>query len=892
MAEQVGRHLNHLHRWAALMVAALTPAIARAASNGIAVCCDAGAGAASRPSATGIAALDYFTGGGSYMPRTHCLTTATGESDWPWITALIVLTGGVIAAYLRIFVFWMRSYFDEKREDRNRKLFDLAAIFLLCATCGYAMSILMFFWPAYRLLAIFLLLLNVFSWRFCHNLAPFRQVFASGRLEREVRESVDHKARELERLVAERTRQVNRLAEIARRTANAVAITDASGRIEWVNEGFTRITGYTSEELIGQKPGQVLQGPGSDPAEVAKMREAVREGRAVTAELVNYHKCGRPYTIRVEIEPLRDEKGTLTGFMSIETDVTEARTITETLRQERERLATLVHNLPGVVFRVACDEKWTNLFVSEAIETLTGYPASDFINNAVRDCASITHPDDLQLVEEAVQKSIDTRQPYSIEYRIIHKSGEIRWVNERACVIYEGETPKYLDGVQYDISELRAAREAAEAANQAKSEFLANMSHEIRTPMTAILGYTDLLGEMGNLDQAPRERVEYIDTIKRNGEHLLSIINDILDLSKIEAGKMNIERIAMSPLHLLEDVRSLMHVKARVKGVGLDLVYETPIPETIHSDPLRLKQILTNLVGNAIKFTEAGGVTVAVRVDEDAPGGPLMRFRVVDTGIGMTPEQVAGLFSAFTQADASTTRKYGGTGLGLRISRSLAVMLGGDVAVTSQPGKGSTFEVFIPTGPLSHVRRIDRRARESTLATSGSKTAPGGERGPQALPEPVTTQRLLGLRIFLAEDGPDNQRLLAFHLRRAGASVRVFDNGAAALKALSVGNTLDSPLADPSPCDLLVTDMQMPEMDGYTLASTLRRRGWRGPILALTAHAMSSDAEKCLRAGCDAYASKPVDRTHLIEKCAYAVELARTERRVAPGARPVAGAAA
>lgn len=695
------------------------------------------------PSRTGASLVDFFTGGGYYMPRTHCLLTPEGKSDWPWIITLLVLSATVIVAYLRIFIFWMRSYFDERAEDRNQQLFDLAAIFLLCAICGYAMSMLMFAWPAYRLLAFFLLALNIFSWRFCSNLESFKKVFASNRLERQLRETVESRAIELERQVRNRTSEVNRLAEIARRTANGVVITDRTGRVEWINEGFTRICGYTLEDLRGKKPGDILQGPNTNPVAIKRIGDAIRQGLSVTDEVVNYSKNGREYYIRIEIDPLRDERGQISGFMAIESDITEQHQHQEELKRHAEEMVRL--------------------------------------------------------------------------------------------------------------------RNAADSANRAKTDFLANMSHEIRTPMTAILGYTELLAD--NSDPAgttSAERVECIETIRRNGDHLLAIINDILDLSKIEAGMMTVEKIPTNLGHLLKDVESLMQFKASLKGINLSLNLVEPLPAIIHSDPVRLKQILVNLLGNAIKFTENGEVSMRVHTDVNTSPG-LILIDVADTGIGMTPQQMSQLFGAFVQADTSTTRKFGGTGLGLRISKSLAQLLGGNITITSEPGKGSVFQLTISTGLPEVSPQIMMDVKPMSVSTPVAKD--------ESAVEIVKRLPLEGMNIALVEDGLDNQRLIAFHLRKAGATVAVFDNGKLALEAMTSDGTIQGPLENASLFDLIVTDMQMPEMDGYTLARSLRRKGFAHPIIALTAHAMEWDKKRCLDSGCDHYISKPVDRTALIDTC-------------------------
>jgi len=382
------------------------------------------------------------------------------------------------------------------------------------------------------------------------------------------------------------------------------------------------------------------------------------------------------------------------------------------------------------------------------------------------------------------------------------------------------------------------ARRAAQEASRLKSEFLAHTSHEIRTPMTALVGYTELLGDP---DLSPAERAEGLATVRRNGEHLMTIVNDILDLSKIESGRMTIERMACSPFALVAEVAAVLRPRAAHDGLDVEVGYRSPLPETIETDPTRLRQILLNLVGNAIKFTPRGSVRLEVGPVEDTR----LCFEVIDTGIGLDAEQQARLFTAFSQADASTTRRFGGTGLGLAISKRLAGMLGGDLRVRSVPGEGSTFTLTIDVGSLAGVRLLDR---------------PPEVRAAAERPEPSADERqALRGRILLAEDGLDARRLLARHLRAAGAEVETAENGLVAcelaLRAAEAG----------APYDLILMDMQMPELDGYAAAARLRAAGYRGPIVALTAHAMEDERARCLGAGCDGFATKPILRRALIE---------------------------
>ncbi len=512
--------------------------------------------------------------------------------------------------------------------------------------------------------------------------------------------------------------------------------------------------------------------------------------------------------------------------------------------------------------------------VSQGFCSISGYMREELIGCDHRIVNSGFHPKQFWV---DVWRQISSGRAWHGEVCNRRKDGTLYWVDS-TIVPYQdrgGRIEKYVS-IRLDIDahkrtqeELRFARQAAEEANRAKSDFLANISHEVRTPLTAILGYADVLLEPGLVAE---QRRTHVDTIKRNGEHLLAVINDVLDLSKIEAGKVEVESIPTSLAQVLLDVESLMGVRAAAKRLSLRTELLTPIPREIQSDPTRLKQILMNLVGNSIKFTERGEVVVSVEVETSDSAERRFLIRVRDTGIGMSASQLGRLFQAFSQGDATTTRRFGGTGLGLRISRSYAELLGGDLTAQSRIGEGSVFTLSIPIRSGDGVEML----RPDEL-----RVMPTIERvKPLPLGDFAVSKPLKGLVIYVAEDGPDNQRLIRHHLQQAGAEVSVFDNGLVALEVLSVGADVEGPLHDPPPCDLLITDMQMPEMDGYTLARTLRNRGWPRPIVALTAHAMAGDAERCLNAGCDSYASKPFDRLRLIETCCEVVAQHGSRREV------------
>lgn len=399
--------------------------------------------------------------------------------------------------------------------------------------------------------------------------------------------------------------------------------------------------------------------------------------------------------------------------------------------------------------------------------------------------------------------------------------------------------------------DLKEALMYAEHASEAKSQFLANMSHEIRTPLTAIIGYSELIKDM----QPEDETGEWIKIISRNSEHLLSIVNDILDLSKIESGKVQIENMPVCPVEMIKSLVDTLNPKAIQKHLAVDVQFITDMPSVIFTDPTRLRQILNNLLGNAIKFTEAGGIIIKLSMQNSVNAPDMLKIDVTDTGIGMSPEQLEKVFSPFTQADVSTTRRFGGTGLGLTISKQLARRMGGNLTVRSKPGEGSTFTLTLPNKlPVNtgehHTESTDKVTFETLMTPVDSKGADQME----------TSNTSIGtIRVLLAEDGVDNQRLISLILRSASMHVDVAENGQVAydhaMEAQAAGH----------PYHVILMDMQMPVLDGLAATRKLRQAGYSRPIISLTANAMDSDRKRCEEAGCDDFVGKPINREKLIQ---------------------------
>lgn len=380
-------------------------------------------------------------------------------------------------------------------------------------------------------------------------------------------------------------------------------------------------------------------------------------------------------------------------------------------------------------------------------------------------------------------------------------------------------------------AQLRLARDEAEQANLAKSEFLSNMSHEIRTPMTAILGFTEVLKR--GTGKASKDWKKHLNTISSSGNHLLELINDVLDLSKVESGALEVEQIECKPYVVANDVLQVLRVKAEEKGIDIDLRIDSELPEYILSDGGRIRQIITNLTGNAIKFTENGGVSIVIHLHQD-DGEPMIAIDVSDTGIGMTDKQQAAVFDPFVQADASITRRFGGTGLGLAISRKLARAMGGDIKLRSEAGVGTTFTALIPTGSLDGVDMLSPEQILERIEQIDSAASQHWEFPPST--------------ILIIDDAAENRELLTLVLQDLGITTETAENGAIGVEMALKGNY-----------DVILSDIQMPVMDGYKAAEAMREAGLTQPIVALTANAMQGFEERILACGFSNYMTKPID---------------------------------
>ncbi len=664
----------------------------------------------------------------------------------------------------------------------------------------------------------------------------------------------------------EQEARARKLALVASRTDNGVIITDAEGRIEWVNDAFTRTTGWRLEEVGGRKPSEFLQGPETDPETVRFMSEELHGGRGFTTKLINYRRSGEKFWFAIEVQPLFDETGTLTNFMAIQSDITERERNEEAIEKYRQHLEEIVEDRTRELQRnkylleatvksspngiLLVDDEGRIKMTNAALDRMFGYQASELFGHRVETLVPEPLREKHARFRDAFA-SVPRARPMgeSADLKGRRKDGSTFPIDVALASFTVGDE-QFVQATVTDITERKRAESALRdlnanlerkveertlalaAASAAKSEFLAHMSHEIRTPMNGMLGLAQLL-EREPLSQ---DQLTVVRRLRQAGQSLLGILNDILDFSKIEAGQLRLDSRPFDLGPMLAQVGSLLGVNAHEKGLVLHIGEAPPVTGALVGDALRLEQVLMNLVGNAIKFTESGEVEVRVETREVTTSHVRLRFEVRDTGIGITPQQAASLFTPFTQADDAITRRFGGTGLGLSICKRLVELMQGEIGVESAEGVGSTFwfEVLL---------KRSGEEREAALA-----------------PEPATcelSERLSGLRCLVVDDSRMNRDVVQRMLIREGAQAVLAADGQQALQYLSAQNAA---------FDVVLMDVQMPVMDG--LAATRAIREKLGlvdlPIVALTAGVLSEQRRQVLDAGANDFLAKPVDLDELI----------------------------
>jgi PAS domain S-box-containing protein len=604
-----------------------------------------------------------------------------------------------------------------------------------------------------------------------------------------------------------------------------VSITDTEGSIVYANDRFCAISGYAREELLGRNHRVVKSGAHTD-AFFADMWATIGAGQVWSGEICNRAKEGRLYWVAATIVPMLDAEGRPEQYIAIRTDITRRKEIEAQLEEQLHFSRQVIDLTPIPIYFKDTEGRY--LGANRALGDLLGIDPSNMIGRNIRDFFPRETADFHLQRDEELYRQVGT-QTYEITAPM-PGGGQRALLYHKASLTRPDGSVRGLIGAIVDLTQrkqweegLLAAKEAAEAASRAKSEFLANMSHEIRTPMNGIIGMTDLA-----LDTVlNHEQREYLEIVRSSSRALLTIINDILDFSKIEAGKLDIESTAFDPVHLLDDALKPLARQARDKGLNFTVQIAEGTPRHLLGDPVRLRQVLTNLVSNAVKFTEQGEVRVSLEGRSKAKDEVTLCYSVADTGIGVPENMRNEIFEAFSQGDSSTTRRFGGTGLGLAICRRLVSLMNGSISIESEPGKGSLFQVSLRLPMASAPGAGDRDGGTGAAAARC-------------------------MRVLLAEDNLVNQKLAIAMLQKWGHQVIVANNGREAID-LSAGQSFD----------LVLMDMQMPEMGGLEATAAIRAReaaagGARLPIIALTANAMSGDRERCLAAGMDDYLAKPI----------------------------------
>ncbi len=660
-----------------------------------------------------------------------------------------------------------------------------------------------------------------------------------------------------------------RLATAIEQSGESVVITDIEGQIEYVNPAFTRMTGYSAEEALGQNP-RILKSGKQSPDYYKQIWRTILAGRVWSGDLINKRKDGSLYTEQMTVTPVRDTKGAISNFIAIKDDVTQRRAAEEGLRHSEDRYRDLVEN-SGVL--VGTQELSGKILSANAatVRTFGFTKLDDLIGHNLQEFIPERFHNQIQPYTEALGKTGKANGMLTIRTL----QGEERIIDYANSIRSEGLNQPIVRCCGFDVTErerqrkeLQKAMEAAEVANRAKSEFLANMSHEIRTPMNGIIGMTELALETS----LSPEQKEYLEVARSSARSLLTVVDDILDFSKVEAKKLEFDLAEFDFRNEIDDIAQALALTAHQKGLRFLVDVQSRVPERVVGDPARLRQILVNLLGNALKFTQEGEVVLSVVTESKSEENVLLHFSVSDTGIGIPKGKQKLIFDPFSQADTSTTRKFGGTGLGLTISSRLVELMGGRIWVASEEGTGSTFHFTAEFGMVSAVPpempAVQPQYRKDASGKAIANISNDLHRG-----DPRHA-----LRILLAEDNPVNQQLAIRLLEKRGHRVVAANNGREALDLLGK--------AAPSGYDMALMDIQMPEMDGFEATAAIRDKekstGEHLPIIAITAHAMKGDRERCIQAGMDSYVSKPFTVEELIAAIETAMDSVRNTAVVGP----------
>ncbi|XDD47932.1 MHYT domain-containing protein [Leptospira sp. WS39.C2] len=618
----------------------------------------------------------------------------------------------------------------------------------------------------------------------------------------------------------------SRLRAIIETAADAIVMINTQGIVQEFNVTAERMFGWSAKDIIGKNVKILMPSPFREEHD-GYLSSYLNTGEAKIIgsgrETIALRKDGTTFPIRLAIGHTKLPQDDI--FVGLISDISERILIENALKDNEEQLKSFIQNIPGVVYRCLNDEYWTSVFLSDAIYSLSGYPAREFLEpNRIRTFSDIIHPEDREHVSNTIQNAIDISDTFVLNYRIVHKSGDIRWVLEYGGLVYdENKEVKFLDGVILDNTDRRMIEEAlieskekAEMASITKTTFLANMSHEIRTPMNAIIGFTEVL----LADQIPLQQKKHLETIRNSAKSLLRLLNDILNSAKLDKGAVELEIVDFSLLSLVDQVSSTFVMEAKKKGLDFSTQFSSELADYYKGDSLRIRQILTNLIGNAIKFTKDGQINLSV-----APNGSSVVFHIHDTGIGIAEDRLEKIFEPFTQADVSMSRKFGGTGLGTTISKQLVELMGGKIWVESKLGEGSDFYFSLP------------------LLKGNLET----------LIQDKELQPLPNLKVLIVDDVKQNVELIQILLETNGHQVEIANNGLEAFLSFQSNSF-----------DLVLMDIQMPEMDGLEATKQIRifesnHNLSQTPIIALSASVFEEDKQQAKLAGMNGFVSKPID---------------------------------